>query len=84
MHNHLSYKYACDVLEGKINAPKYVILQCKEFKQIADGKSEKYYIDDEKVSLIENVLGLLIMPKGSNCRISVVILHCRPLYGVPG
>lgn len=68
MHNHLSYKYACDVLEGKINAPKYVILQCKEFKQIADGKSEKYYIDEEKVSLIENVLGLLIMPKGLKAR----------------
>lgn len=44
--------------------PKYVKKQCKEFIKIADGKDEKYYINEEKVKQIENILKLLIMPKG--------------------
>ena len=68
IQDHPGYQYACGVLSGKINAPKYVILQCSQFKQIADGRSEKYCIDEEKVKLIENVLGLLIMPKGLKAR----------------
>ena len=68
IQDHPGYQYACGVLSGKINAPKYVILQCSQFKQIADGQSEKYCIDEEKVKLIENVLGLLIMPKGLKAR----------------
>lgn len=68
IQDHPGYQYACGVLSGKINAPKYVILQCKQFKEIADGENEKYCIDEEKVKLIENVLGLLIMPKGLKAR----------------
>lgn len=68
IRKHPSYRYACDVLAGKINAPKYVILQCSQFKQIADGRNKKYCIDEEKVSLIDDVLGLLIMPKGLKAR----------------
>lgn len=68
IRKHPSYRYACDVLAGKINAPKYVILQCSQFKQIADGKNKKYCIDEDKVSLIDDVLGLLIMPKGLKAR----------------
>lgn len=68
IQNHPSYQYACDVLSGKINAPKYVILQCRQFKEIADGENEKYCIDEEKVKLIENVLELLVMPKGLKAR----------------
>ena len=44
--------------------PKYVKKQCKEFIKIADGKDEKYYLDENKVKQIENILKLLIMPKG--------------------
>ena len=68
IQNHPSYRYTCDVLAGKTNAPKYVILQCAQFKEIADGKNEKYCIDEEKARLIENILGLLIMPKGLKAR----------------
>ena len=61
---HPSYIYCLDILAGRIKAPKYVILQCSQFKMMAEGKSEKYIIDDEKVEMIDDLLDLLIMPKG--------------------
>ena len=59
-----AYKYAKDVCAGKINAPKYVRLQCKEFLNIADDKTKKYVIDTDRVDKIERLLGLFVMPKG--------------------
>lgn len=44
--------------------PKYVKKQAREFIRIAKGKDKKYCIDDKKVEQIENILKLLIMPKG--------------------
>lgn len=44
--------------------PKYVKKQCKEFVRIADGKDKKYCINEKRVEQIENILKLLIMPKG--------------------
>lgn len=61
---HKSYKYAESVVNGGIPAPKYVIKQCREFIEICSGKSEKYFIDEEKLSKIDNILKLLIMPRG--------------------
>lgn len=62
--NHQSYIYAVNVINNKISAPKYVKKQCKEFKKNADGKSRKYCIDEAKINLIDNLLGLMIMPSG--------------------
>lgn len=62
MHNK-AYLYAKKSIRSK-DVPKYVKKQCREFIKIADGKNEKYYLDEEKVKQIENVLKLLIMPKG--------------------
>lgn len=62
--SHASYKYAKDVVDKKINAPKYVILQAKDFLEVADGRSEKFIIDEKKLKLIDNLLKLMIMPKG--------------------
>ena len=59
-----AYGYAKDVCTGKINAPKYVRLQCKEFLNIADDKIKKYVVDTDRVDKIERLLGLFIMPKG--------------------
>lgn len=64
IQEHQSYKYASDVCEGEIIAPKYVIIQCKEFLKIADGKSEKYCINEDTVDLIDNILKLLVMARG--------------------
>lgn len=44
--------------------PKYVKLQMADFMSICEGKSEKYIVSDKKIKQIENVLKLLIMPKG--------------------
>ena len=61
---HASYKYANDVVDGNINAPKYVKKQASAFLEIANGENEKYMIDEKKLNLIDNLLKLMIMPKG--------------------
>ena len=52
------------VAEGKVNAPKFVKLQVKEFLSIANNKDSRYKIDENKVRTIGELLKLLIMPKG--------------------
>lgn len=44
--------------------PKYVRLQMRDFIKICEGKNKKYVISEEKLKQIENILKLLIMPKG--------------------
>ncbi len=61
--NNRAYLYAKKSIKAK-EVPKYVKKQMKEFIKIADGKDEKYYINEDKVKQIENILKLLIMPKG--------------------
>lgn len=56
--------YARAVVNKKIEAPKYVIKQCADFLNIADGKNEKYVISKKKVRQIEQILKLINMPKG--------------------
>ena len=62
--SHASYKYAKNVVKGKINAPKYVKKQAVDFLEVANGKNKKYVIDEKKLDLIDNLLKLMIMPKG--------------------
>ncbi len=64
IEEHKSYKYAKSVINREIPAPKHVIKQCRDFIEICDGKSEKYFIDEEKLNKIDNILKLLIMPRG--------------------
>ncbi|MDD6490444.1 MAG: terminase large subunit [Clostridia bacterium] len=59
-----AYEYAFDVVGGKINAPKYVIKQCRIYLDIADGKDEKYCINEKKKKQIEELTKLLIVPRG--------------------
>lgn len=49
---HPAYRYAQKVLKGEVKAPKYVILQCAEFIQVANGKSRKYIILDKTPAYI--------------------------------
>lgn len=44
--------------------PKYVKLQMRDFMRISDGKNDKYVISRRKLTQIEGILKLLIMPKG--------------------
>lgn len=64
IRQHQAYLYARSVLKGEAQAPKYVVLQCAEFVYIASGKSQKYMIDEERLRKIEDLLSLMIMPKG--------------------
>lgn len=76
MLNNKAYLYAKKSIRSK-EVPKYVKKQCKEFIKIADGKDEKYYINEEKVKQIENVLKLLIMPKGLKAGKSLYECTCN-------
>lgn len=44
--------------------PKYVKLQMRDFMNICEGKDKKYIISEKKIKQVENILKLLIMPKG--------------------
>lgn len=61
---HKAYVYASSVVNGNITAPKYVILQAKEFLNIADGNDDKYFISDKKIKIVNGVLKILKMAKG--------------------
>ena len=58
-----AYEYAKASLKSK-DVPRYVKKQCRVFVKIADGKDDKYFLDTNKVKQIENVLKILVMPKG--------------------
>lgn len=60
---HRAYDYAKKSLKLK-TTPKYVKLQFKDFIRIWDGKDKKYMISEKKVAQIDNILRILIMPKG--------------------
>lgn len=71
-----AYIYAKKCIRTK-DTPKYVKKQCREFIKIADGKDEKYYINEEKVKQIENILKLLVMPKGLKAGKSLYECTCN-------
>lgn len=60
---HEAYEYAKKSLRLK-TTPKYVKLQLKEFLRVWEGKDKKYKISEKKLAQIENILKILIMPKG--------------------
>lgn len=51
--------------------PKYVKIQMKEWMKISDGKDAKYVVSSKKLTQIENILKLLIMPKGLKAGLTV-------------
>jgi phage terminase large subunit-like protein len=48
----------------KKTTPKYVKIQMKAWMKIYEGKDRKYVVSETKVTQIENILKLLVMPKG--------------------
>ena len=76
MIGHQSFQYAQNVVNGTIPAPKYVIKQCQKFLEICDGKSEKYFLDEQKVNRIDDVLKLLVMPRGLKAGSSIYECSC--------
>jgi len=61
--NSKAYEYCKKCLDQE-TTPKYVKLQMQDFINICEGKSDKYIISKKKLSQLENILKLLVMPKG--------------------
>ena len=51
--------------------PRYVKLQMRDFMRICEGKDKKYIVSEKKVKQIENILKLLVMPKGLKAGLSL-------------
>ena len=73
---HGGYKYAQSVVKNEIPAPKYVIKQCEELLKICDGKDERYFLDEQKLNQIDDVLKLLVMPRGLKAGNSIYECSC--------
>lgn len=61
----IAYKYAYSVangLEPKGSVGKYVIKQCKEWVEIADGKNENAIIDEKEFTKVDNLLKIMRFP----------------------
>lgn len=62
-NNCKAYEYCKKSIKEK-STPKYVKLQMKEFVDMCDGKNKKYIVSEKKVKQLENILKILVMPKG--------------------
>ena len=63
MMKNKAYEYCKKSVKEK-STPKYVKLQMKDFMDICDGKNDKYIVSEKKVKQLENILKILVMPKG--------------------
>ena len=58
-----AYEYCKNSIRKK-TCPKYVKAQMRDFMRICEGKDKKYIVSEKKVRQVENILKILIMPKG--------------------
>lgn len=58
-----AYKF-CEKSIDLDTTPKYVKMQMADFMRICEGKDEKYKVSGKKLIQLENILKMLIMPKG--------------------
>ena len=58
-----AYEYCKKAIRRK-TTPKYVKLQMRDFMRICECKDKKYVVSEKKVKQVENILKVLIMPKG--------------------
>ena len=63
MTENKAYLYCKDSIRKK-STPKYVKKQMREFMRICEGKDKKYILSLEKLKQVENILKILVMPKG--------------------
>lgn len=61
---HPAIEYAESVVSRKIRAPKYVILQSKDFLRIAYGEDDEYCLNEKLLNKIYKILKILKMAKG--------------------
>lgn len=63
MRMNKAYQFCVDCID-KETTPRYVKLQVRDFMDICEGKSDKYIVSNKKIKQLENILKLLVMPKG--------------------
>lgn len=68
----------CKANYRKKTSPKYVKLQMRDFMRVCEGKDKKYIVSEKKVNQVENILKLLIMPKG--LKSGVPLYECTTGY----
>lgn len=66
----------CKASVRKKTTPKYVKLQMKDWMRIYDGKDPKYIVSEKKLTMIENILKILIMPKGLKAGMTLYDATC--------
>ena len=54
----------CKLSINQDTTPKYVKLQMQDFINVCEGKDDKYIINELKLKQVNNILKLLVMPKG--------------------
>jgi phage terminase large subunit-like protein len=54
----------CAEMIGAESTPKYVKAQMREFMDVCEGKDSRFEISGKKLRQLENILKILIMPKG--------------------
>lgn len=58
-----AYEYCKNSID-LVTTPRYVRLQLQEFIDVCEDKDKKYTINETKLKQVNNILKLLIMPKG--------------------
>lgn len=54
----------CEKSLKEKTTPKYVKIQMRDFMKVAEGKDKRFIVSEKKLKQLENILKLLIMPKG--------------------
>lgn len=72
-----AFTYATSALNDP-RVPKYVKLQCQDFLNICKGNDPKYFLSKKKLSQLQKILSLLIMPKG--LKAGHTLLECTTGY----
>lgn len=67
---HKSYLYAKGAMTDK-RVPFYVKKQCKEFVDICENKDGKYFIDEDMLTLVENLTKIMNMATGLSTDMTV-------------
>jgi phage terminase large subunit-like protein len=58
-----AYDFCAETI-GAESTPKYVKAQMRDFMDVCEGKSERFEISGKKLRQLENILRILVMPKG--------------------
>ena len=77
MTQNRAYQYCKESIRKK-STPKYVKKQMREFMRICEDKNKKYILSLEKLKQVENILKILIMPKG--LKAGKTIFECSTGY----